>query len=295
MKTYWNGEPCKARRVIVIVAPAEKSTFWYAHLAGKERQAVEVVYGNQTFYLDNAADLGWAKVTTGKGSPRWGHRSLSIERVVRAVDWRESGPELERERDRLDDYYDGTKDLTRDEMLAEIAELAERSCSDCSSRRLCFVSPIGGDGLMTDKGLQFAQIDLCLDEMGITDDYGTVAERFLVLRDRYCNLKNRKAPGAFRSELIALINKHSMENGSGTPDFILAQFLEDQIEIFDNAVSSRELWYSKVEEKQAVPVIITQNGTCTFRFSESDCDHQYAGMIDGKFRCVGCGKVLVND
>lgn len=122
--TYWNGEPCKARRVIVIVAEAEKPTFWYAHLAGQERQAVEVTYADQTFYLDNAADQGWAKVTSGKGSPRYGHRSLSIDRVVRAVDWREALPELQRERGQLDKHYDDVRGMSREDALAEIAKLA---------------------------------------------------------------------------------------------------------------------------------------------------------------------------
>jgi hypothetical protein len=123
--TFWNGEPCKARRVIVIVGKAEKPTFWYANLEGQERQAVEVVYGDQTFYLDNVTDSGWDKVTAGKGSPRYGHRSLKVARVVKAVDWRESGPEIERERDKLDQMYDAVKGLSREEALAEIGELAK--------------------------------------------------------------------------------------------------------------------------------------------------------------------------
>jgi hypothetical protein len=125
METYWNGEPCKARRVIVIVGKAEKPTFWYANLEGQERQAVEVVYGNQTFYLDNITDSGWDKVTVGKGSPRFRHRSLKIERVVKAVDWREAGPELQRERDKLDQIYEEVKSMSREDALAEMGDLAK--------------------------------------------------------------------------------------------------------------------------------------------------------------------------
>ena len=51
------------------------------------------------------------------------------------------------------------------------------------------------------------------------------------------------AASGFRSELEKLINKHSMENGSGTPDFILADYLVACLLAFDSAVGKREKWY----------------------------------------------------
>ena len=56
MNTYWNGEPCAARKVRVIVG--------------------------ETFYLDDEDGAGWDKVTVGRGSPRWPHSSLDVERVL---------------------------------------------------------------------------------------------------------------------------------------------------------------------------------------------------------------------
>ena len=47
----------------------------------------------------------------------------------------------------------------------------------------------------------------------------------------------------FRAELEKLVNKHSMENGSNTPDFILAEYLTGCLEAFDNAVKRRTQWY----------------------------------------------------
>lgn len=47
----------------------------------------------------------------------------------------------------------------------------------------------------------------------------------------------------FRLELANLINKFSKENGSDTPDYILASYLTDCLEAFDSAVKSRTLWY----------------------------------------------------
>lgn len=48
----------------------------------------------------------------------------------------------------------------------------------------------------------------------------------------------------FREELEHLINKNSMENGSDTPDFILAEYLNDCLKAFDKAVARRTEWYA---------------------------------------------------
>jgi hypothetical protein len=49
----------------------------------------------------------------------------------------------------------------------------------------------------------------------------------------------------FRDELQSLINRHSMENGSDTPDFMLAEYLADCLAAFDKAVRERERWYGR--------------------------------------------------
>ena len=53
----------------------------------------------------------------------------------------------------------------------------------------------------------------------------------------------------FRSELIALINSHSMENVSDTPDFILADYLIECMVSFNNATRGRDDWYGWEKEK----------------------------------------------
>ena len=47
----------------------------------------------------------------------------------------------------------------------------------------------------------------------------------------------------FQSELESLINRHSKENDSNTPDFILASYLKDCLENFNKHVVMREGWY----------------------------------------------------
>ena len=46
-----------------------------------------------------------------------------------------------------------------------------------------------------------------------------------------------------RKEIEEAINRNSAENGSGTPDFILAEFLTDSLAAFDKATKERERWY----------------------------------------------------
>ena len=53
----------------------------------------------------------------------------------------------------------------------------------------------------------------------------------------------------FRKELEVLINQNSLENGSNTPDFILAEYLENCLKAFDYAVSQRTSWYRKEKDE----------------------------------------------
>lgn len=98
--TYWNGERCRARKVRVVVADApEFPRYWARGLVGEERDAVEVDYRGDVFYLDDeeftgaepyefggarveavpgSAGWAWQKVTAGRGSPMYGHRSLTV-------------------------------------------------------------------------------------------------------------------------------------------------------------------------------------------------------------------------
>jgi hypothetical protein len=46
-----------------------------------------------------------------------------------------------------------------------------------------------------------------------------------------------------RDELRALLNRHSRENLSDTPDHILAQYLLDSLAAFEAATRARDLWY----------------------------------------------------
>ncbi len=49
----------------------------------------------------------------------------------------------------------------------------------------------------------------------------------------------------FQSKLEDLINFESMENGSNTPDLILARYLVSCLKTFDTATRARDNWYNE--------------------------------------------------
>jgi hypothetical protein len=49
----------------------------------------------------------------------------------------------------------------------------------------------------------------------------------------------------FAAGLESLINRYSQENGSNTPDFILACYLVRCLAAFNEASRARETWYGK--------------------------------------------------
>ena len=47
----------------------------------------------------------------------------------------------------------------------------------------------------------------------------------------------------FKRELKKLINQHSRENESDTPDFILAQYMLSCLEAYEKAIKLRDEWF----------------------------------------------------
>jgi len=49
---------------------------------------------------------------------------------------------------------------------------------------------------------------------------------------------------SFESELTSLLNRHSKENESNTPDYQLAEFLIGCLALFNRGVRARGAWYA---------------------------------------------------
>jgi hypothetical protein len=52
-------------------------------------------------------------------------------------------------------------------------------------------------------------------------------------------------PSEFEKDLEVLLNRHSQEQGSNTPDFILASYLMTCLQAWNAAVMWREKWYGR--------------------------------------------------
>lgn len=66
---------------------------------------------------------------------------------------------------------------------------------------------------------------------------------------------NRPAePPTFEEGLRRVINRFSQENGSDTPDFILAQFLIDTLTAWNVATRRRETWYGRDPQPAPEPL-----------------------------------------
>jgi hypothetical protein len=49
----------------------------------------------------------------------------------------------------------------------------------------------------------------------------------------------------FQRELTSVINRYSRENGSNTPDFILAKYMDQCLKAFNKASRAREKWFGR--------------------------------------------------
>lgn len=98
---------------------------------------------------------------------------------------------------------------------------------------------------------------------------------------------------AFQEELKELINRHSKEKDSNTPDFILARYLCDCLQVFGNATLARSNWYGNrdrtiedwhrfdVRSTDGVFTIIHQNGARQ-ELRDLDCVSEVLIRVDLK-------------
>ena len=65
------------------------------------------------------------------------------------------------------------------------------------------------------------------------------------MNDRANIPDGQMAVGGFGKELEELLNRHSQENASNTPDFVLALYLRRCLDSFNLATQQRETWYGR--------------------------------------------------
>jgi hypothetical protein len=62
--------------------------------------------------------------------------------------------------------------------------------------------------------------------------------------------RGEDAQPTFAQELAKLLNKYSIENDSGTPDFILAEYIRVTLWAFSTAMAQREAWYGREQDER---------------------------------------------
>lgn len=68
----------------------------------------------------------------------------------------------------------------------------------------------------------------------------------------------------FQEALENLINQYSMENGSDTPDYILAKYMNNCLENFNDIVTERETWYGRKKGEALLDLMPINPPTHTF-------------------------------
>lgn len=104
-----------------------------------------------------------------------------------------------------------------------------------------------------------------------------------------CADGNTRESENLRDEMAALLNRHSCENASGTPDFILAGFLVGCLEVWDKSVAAREEWCGRPVEPSVELVaeydlvhVDLQNGDLIWE------DDEYLSLITGNWERSSC-------
>lgn len=80
-------------------------------------------------------------------------------------------------------------------------------------------------------GTQYISIDKVIEFIYNANSY---KEKDIIIEERN-----------FVKELTTLINKFSKENGSNTPDYILAEYLDNCLINFNNTISKKEIHIKK--------------------------------------------------
>jgi hypothetical protein len=54
----------------------------------------------------------------------------------------------------------------------------------------------------------------------------------------------------FTDDLAHLLNRHSVDDETKTPDFMLAEMVADFLQVYANTMTNRERWYGRLSDKE---------------------------------------------
>lgn len=94
---------------------------------------------------------------------------------------------------------------------------------------------------------------------------------------------------ALMRDIEQAINRHSRENRSNTPDFVLAHALAGALRAFEESINLREIWYGRSvtpgapERSVDLDPIVAESGDIQLRVTPSQSDDPYPHLIDGDY------------
>lgn len=111
------------------------------------------------------------------------------------------------------------------------------------------ITEIGSDKQEADVGKMLrdfvlvTHVNIPPDVLASLDDErkGYLVKNYL--KQRWSNVSEKTERGTFLQEITTLINRHSVENGSDTPDWMLAEYLTDCLAAYEKAVRARDRWH----------------------------------------------------
>ena len=59
-------------------------------------------------------------------------------------------------------------------------------------------------------------------------------------------------PQTFLKELEFLLNRYGIDSLTGTPDFILAKYLDECIRVYEQAMLARNAWFGVADERTKI-------------------------------------------
>lgn len=97
------------------------------------------------------------------------------------------------------------------------------------------------------KIVEDAAIAYVAETIGNSVDEFTVGEKLLMqtafIAGSKMTKKDAEMKSEFQKDLELLLNRHSMENGSNTPDWLLAIYLCNCLKNYQDTVYSRQTWF----------------------------------------------------
>lgn len=92
----------------------------------------------------------------------------------------------------------------------------------------------------------------------------------------------------FEAELSELINRHSLESASNTPDFLLAKYLNLSRQAFDFVTHQRDVWRSPPPSAPVPMADVVYLGIAARVW----CDRDYEEVVMDRYACEEIARIL---